>query len=178
MQRTTGLIHIYHGDGKGKTTSAMGLALRSLGHNHKVVVAQFLKDGTSGECRMLAKHDNLTLLAANPYSKFTFQMTDEEKEQTKQSINRMFKAATQFCINNNADLLILDEICDAITTCMFDDNILLCFIPFIIVFLIARGALYGYKDNKVINKKNTPLFRDIPCNKDIYYANALAGLNN
>lgn len=128
MQRTTGLIHIYHGDGKGKTTSAMGLALRSLGHNHKVVIAQFLKDGTSGECRMLAKYDNLTLLAANPYSKFTFQMTDEEKEQTKQSINRMFKAATQFCINNNADLLILDEICAAITTGMLDKNVLISFL--------------------------------------------------
>ena len=37
---------------------------------------------------------------------------------------------------------------------------------------------YGYKDNKTIDKKNTPFFRDIPCNKDIYYANALIKLNN
>lgn len=37
---------------------------------------------------------------------------------------------------------------------------------------------YGYKDNKVIDKKNVPMFRDIPCNKDIYYANALINLNN
>ena len=57
-------------------------------------------------------------------------------------------------------------------------NVLLCFLPFIIVYLIARSTLYGYKDNKKITKKNTPLFRDIPCNKDIYYANALASLNN
>ena len=56
-------------------------------------------------------------------------------------------------------------------------NFLMFFLPFIIVFLIARGTLYGYKDNKVINKKNTEFFRDIPCNKDIYYANALANLN-
>ena len=56
-------------------------------------------------------------------------------------------------------------------------NILLFFIPFIIVFAIARASLYGYKDNKKITKKNTPFFRDIPCNKDIYYANALASLN-
>ena len=55
---------------------------------------------------------------------------------------------------------------------------MLFFIPFIIVFAIARASLYGYKDNKKITKKNTPFFRDIPCNKDIYYANALAGLNN
>lgn len=56
-------------------------------------------------------------------------------------------------------------------------NFLMYFIPFIIIFIIARNSLYGYKDNKKITKKNTPLFRDIPCNKDIYYANALASLN-
>ena len=41
----TGLIHIYCGDGKGKTTAAMGLALRCAGHGETVVIAQFLKDG-------------------------------------------------------------------------------------------------------------------------------------
>ena len=56
-------------------------------------------------------------------------------------------------------------------------NMIIFFIPFIMVFVIARGSLYGYKDNKTITKKNTPFFRDIPCNKDIYYANALISLN-
>ena len=56
-------------------------------------------------------------------------------------------------------------------------NMIIFFIPFIMVFVIARGSLYGYKDNKTITKKNTPFFRDIPCNKDIYYANALINLN-
>ena len=56
-------------------------------------------------------------------------------------------------------------------------NILLCCLPIIIVALIARSNKYGYKDNKQITKKNTPYFRDIPCNKDIYYANALVQLN-
>ena len=45
--RENGLVHIYCGDGKGKTTAAMGLALRSIGHHKPVVIAQFLKDGTS-----------------------------------------------------------------------------------------------------------------------------------
>lgn len=56
-------------------------------------------------------------------------------------------------------------------------NILIFFFPFFIVFFVARGTSYGYKDNKKITKKNTEFFRDIPCNKDIYYANALASLN-
>ena len=42
----------------------------------------------------------------------------------------------------------------------------------------ALNSGYGYKNNKTIDKKNVPNFRDIPCNKDIYYANALLFLNN
>ena len=52
-----------------------------------------------------------------------------------------------------------------------------CFLPVIIIFISVRNNMYGYKDNKVINKKNTNFYRDIPCNKDIYYANALVSLN-
>ena len=42
---SNGLIHLYHGDGKGKTTAAMGLAVRALGCGRRVVIVQFLKGG-------------------------------------------------------------------------------------------------------------------------------------
>ena len=48
-----GKLHVYTGNGKGKTTAAMGLALRSLGHGRRVLIAQFLKDGRSGELAAL-----------------------------------------------------------------------------------------------------------------------------
>jgi len=54
-------------------------------------------------------------------------------------------------------------------------------LPIFIAIFGAKAALtngYGYKNNKTIDKKNVPLFRDIPCNKNIYYANALINLNN
>jgi len=63
-------------------------------------------------------------------------------------------------------------------------NILFGLINFILplgIFGVAIASAlrsgYGYRDNKTIDKKNTPMFRDIPCNKDIYYANALINLN-
>lgn len=53
-------------------------------------------------------------------------------------------------------------------------------LPFSIVVAAAIASKinsYGYINNKKINKKNTPFFREIPCNKDIYYANTLTNLN-
>ena len=51
-------------------------------------------------------------------------------------------------------------------------------LPFILIRMLTNSSKYGFIDNKTITKKNTPYFRDIPCNKDIYYANALIQLNN
>ena len=56
-----GLIHIYCGDGKGKTTAAMGLALRCAGAGEQVLVFQFLKGNTSSERNILKEIKNITL---------------------------------------------------------------------------------------------------------------------
>ena len=99
-----GLLHLYWGDGKGKTTAAMGLALRALGSGKRVVIVQFLKGGNSGEIPLLAQ------LGAEIYrgkagQKFVFQMTPEEKAATRELQNQNLAAA----MAQPADLLILDE---------------------------------------------------------------------
>ena len=88
-----GLLHLYYGDGKGKTTAAMGLALRALGSGKKVVVLQFLKGGQSGEIPLLEQ------LGAKIYrgkagQKFVFQMNEAEKAATRDLQNRNLVAAT------------------------------------------------------------------------------------
>ena len=103
MERT-GLLHLYYGDGKGKTTAAMGLALRALGSGKKVVILQFLKGGQSGEIPLLEQ------LGAKIYrgkagQKFVFQMNEAEKAATRDLQNRNLAAAT----TEDADLLVLDE---------------------------------------------------------------------
>ena len=87
-----GLLHLYYGDGKGKTTAAMGLALRALGSGKRVVIVQFLKGGNSGEIPLLAK------LGAEIYrgkagQKFVFQMNEAEKAATRELQNRNLQNA-------------------------------------------------------------------------------------
>ena len=49
------MIHVYDGDGKGKTTASVGFCTRAIGHGWKVLFVQFLKDDTSGEVESLRK---------------------------------------------------------------------------------------------------------------------------
>ena len=126
--KETGLIHIYCGEGKGKTTAAVGLAVRHAGFGGKVVLAQFLKDGTSSECRALSKLDNVTMLAANPCGKFSFQMTEEEKQQCSAAIGRTFADATGFAVREGATLLVLDEVCAAVSCGFLPESEVLAFL--------------------------------------------------
>ncbi|WP_242861390.1 cob(I)yrinic acid a,c-diamide adenosyltransferase [Cellulosilyticum ruminicola] len=50
-----GLVEVYYGTGKGKTTASIGLGIRALGNNYKVIMVQFLKNTDTSECRMLKK---------------------------------------------------------------------------------------------------------------------------
>ena len=59
-------VHIYTGDGKGKTTAAVGLAVRFAGNGGKVLFTQFLKDGTSSELRILKQIPEITVYSV-PY---------------------------------------------------------------------------------------------------------------
>lgn len=75
-----GLIHIYCGDGKGKTTASMGLAVRAAGRDKKVLLTQFLKDNESGELNSLEKlEDNIFLFKGDPVKKFFKFMSPERQ---------------------------------------------------------------------------------------------------
>lgn len=99
-----GLLHLYWGDGKGKTTAAMGLALRALGNGKRVVVVQFLKDGSSGEITLL-KQLGAKVFCGPADQKFVFQMRADERKRNRIYQTESLRAAAQ----EMADLLILDE---------------------------------------------------------------------
>ena len=103
-----GLVHLYCGEGKGKTTAAMGLALRALGHGEAVVIVQFLKGGETGELAGLRKL-GAVILRGKAGQKFAFQMNEAEKAETRAlQTENLQKALALPC-----DLLILDEACAA-----------------------------------------------------------------
>ena len=106
-----GLIHIYTGEGKGKTTAAIGLAVRAAGQGLKILFAQFFKvdNASSGEKEIFKEIPEVELIRSNVrHPIFTKGKTDEA--QVKQSISETFEAAKKKVLGDGVNLLVLDEI--------------------------------------------------------------------
>ncbi len=134
------MIHIYTGDGKGKTTAACGLALRSAGCGKNVLVVQFLKDGTSGEICAFENFKNIAVMAAKTKG-FLWDMTVAEKQETKAAHEKLFDTAVQKAAE--FDVVIFDEILGAISAGMIDETAVLDFLktnPTSEIVLTGRGA--------------------------------------
>jgi len=120
-----GLIHIYYGNGKGKTTAALGLALRAAGCGNKVVIVQFLKERICGEHKAFAEISNVMFLRGKPANgKFVRNMSDEEKQETKASQDESLKNALELVKTVQCDMLILDEVIDAYNLGVLDKELL------------------------------------------------------
>ena len=115
-----GLIHIYCGDGKGKTTAAVGLAVRCAGRGNKVLLVQFLKSRDSGELYSLAKLPDIEVMRGKESKKFTFQMNEEEKHDLLIEHNKMFEQVLAKIKNGGYSLLILDEVIGALNAKVFE----------------------------------------------------------
>ena len=106
-----GLIHIYCGDGKGKTTAAMGLGMRAVGREKRVLLTQFLKDNETGELNSIEKlGEKFEIFKGIPVKKFFKFMSTEEQEETRREHEERFRKITKKAISDDVDLLILDEI--------------------------------------------------------------------
>ena len=115
MSSNRGLIHLYTGDGKGKTTAALGLLLRAYGSGMRVVLAQFLKSRDTGEIKALEKLGDIAILrSTHEYGFFNLESEHNKIEIVSQN-NRILSEAYRLANAGACDLLVLDEICAAYT---------------------------------------------------------------
>ncbi|MBR6046054.1 MAG: cob(I)yrinic acid a,c-diamide adenosyltransferase [Ruminococcus sp.] len=114
------MIHIYSGDGKGKTSAAVGLALRGAGAGLRVCFYQFLKDGSSSEIAMLRAAAGISVICCEVCSKFVFQMSEAEKAAVTARHNEMLEQAKETVRSGGADMIVLDELFGAYSEGMLD----------------------------------------------------------
>jgi cob(I)alamin adenosyltransferase len=123
-QRKTGLVHVLTGDGNGKTTSAIGIAVRAAGRGLSVAFVQFLKGGLSSEippleklgvavvsgtkhCERQGEHvEQLHEKGFMVFCKGCFAISEEDRKLVRDAFSR----ASEFCHSGKYDLVVLDEI--------------------------------------------------------------------
>ena len=103
-----GLVQIFTGDGKGKTSAALGVVLRALGHGLRVYIAYFMKgDYPYGERRVLSKLPNVTMASFGQKGFIDpANIKPEEIEQARQAL----ATAREAMLSGNYDLVVLDEV--------------------------------------------------------------------
>ena len=103
-----GLLLVFTGNGKGKTTASLGMALRTIGHGHKVAIIQFIKGGwTTGEEKAL-KNFSSNISWHSLGEGFTWETQDRVRDE--ELVKEAWKVAKTFIMNESYKLIILDEI--------------------------------------------------------------------
>lgn len=110
----TGLVHIYCGDGKGKTTAALGLALRAAGSGLKVMVVRFMKTDSSGEVAVLKAIPAIHLVPCTKSFGFSWKMTSEQKAEAAEYYSALFAECwDQAC--RDYDMVVFDEMMSVVS---------------------------------------------------------------
>lgn len=108
------MLHIYYGDGKGKTTAAFGLALRAAGRGRRVIIAQFLKTEDTGERRSMETVPHVLLLPLPERLNFVWNMSAVERAEYEEFAGRMMDDAG--ILAQPGSVIILDEFLGAVET--------------------------------------------------------------
>jgi cob(I)alamin adenosyltransferase len=125
MEKNAGLIHLYIGNGKGKTTAAAGLSVRAIGRGKTVVFTQFLKTGETGELNSLEKL-GVKIIRGNRNFGWIKDMSAETKSLCREDEYRLLKKTAQS--SSGAGLIVLDEVLDALNAGFLDGEDIRAFI--------------------------------------------------
>ncbi|WP_029232022.1 cob(I)yrinic acid a,c-diamide adenosyltransferase [Butyrivibrio sp. VCB2006] len=110
MSECKGLIHLYTGDGKGKTTAAIGLSVRAAGAGKKVVFSQFMKGRDTSELKSLCNIPGITIVRNN-IDLGWFRKDDQQQiESYTKAHNEILSEIETLIMNGQCDVLVLDEV--------------------------------------------------------------------
>ena len=173
----TGLIHIYCGDGKGKTTAGMGLCLRAAGSGYRVLICQFMKDDSSGELAALESIPGITIVKNRGAVKFSFRMSEEEKISERKYNQERLENAFLLAADGGYNMLFLDEAIYAVRAGLMDEEKLLAALrekpARLEVILTGRNpgekllAMADYVSE--VRKIRHPFDREVPARKGIEF---------
>ncbi|MBR3243003.1 MAG: cob(I)yrinic acid a,c-diamide adenosyltransferase [Parasporobacterium sp.] len=126
----SGLIHIYTGEGKGKTTAGLGLCLRAAGCDLKVLIARFLKNNDSAELKAFARFPNVEIVPNETTFGFSRSWKDdpERKQQAKEYYSAMLETAIKKAVSGYYDILLLDEILASVRLEVVERDVLISFL--------------------------------------------------
>ncbi len=120
-----GLVQVFYGNGKGKTTSALGTALRACGNGYKVHLVQFMKNGAStleeqipGEIKALSKFEGFSF---KRFGLGDWYEKDKNYEEHKTKVDEALHYLKS-CLNENYDIIIADEILYAVQLGLLDES--------------------------------------------------------
>ena len=103
-----GLLIVFTGNGKGKTTASLGMALRTIGHGYKVAIIQFIKGGwTTGEAKAIKKL-SANILFHSLGEGFTWETQDRIRDE--KLVKEAWQLAKKYICDESFKLIILDEI--------------------------------------------------------------------
>lgn len=122
------MIHVYYGEGKGKTTAAAGLALRAAGNGLRVLFVQFMKARPSGETAMLSAIPGVIVLKNRTELGFYKNMTAAQKEQAFEMHRQNLEKAAKLIEEDGCGLLVLDEVFSAYAYGLLDREVVLSFL--------------------------------------------------
>lgn len=116
------MLQLYTGDGKGKTTAAIGQAARAAGRAWKVYFAQFMKGNDTGELYSLQRLPEVTILRSGKNFGFYSSMSAEDKRELTGIHNAILDRLLEAAETGSCDLIVLDEVTYPVNWELLDRN--------------------------------------------------------
>ncbi len=123
-----GLVHIYSGDGKGKTTASIGLSIRCAGSGGDVLFSQFIKNNQSSELNILKQISNIQVITCDKTFGFISQLSEEKRFEAKEEYSYYLYHVLELVKTKNFRMLVLDEIIGAYNYDVIDRQTLIDFL--------------------------------------------------